>query len=282
VRLPGAYVSGGTNYEKGINGIMVDVANLPADRTLTADDFEFLTGTSANVREWQAAPRPTSVTVRRGAGQAGSDRVTLVWPDGSIVNRWLRVKTNLPFAPEAYRSDVFYLGNLVGDTVPPQWGFGDAVVEDADVERAAAYVGRTGIPASRVTMWDYSDVNADSIVDQRDVEIVRSNLGARLPAFWAPQPNRAEQVPPARRSPYGPARAAPVTALVRAPQRDQVGGARAVTGAAPSVSRPARGALYPDRRSAPVVSHALVDRLRDRRLHRAAPQQVQPPVLVLP
>ena len=31
------------------------------------------------------------MTVRRGAGVGGSDRVTLTWADGAIVDTWLRV-----------------------------------------------------------------------------------------------------------------------------------------------------------------------------------------------
>ena len=80
-----------SSYSRGINGIMVDVFDLPSATDLTADDFELATGVSDDPAGWTAAPAPSSISVRRGAGPYGSDRVTLVWPDGAINNTWLRV-----------------------------------------------------------------------------------------------------------------------------------------------------------------------------------------------
>src|SRR5215208_3892646 len=62
--LPGqpASFANVTSYDKGINGVMVDIAGLHGD-TLMADDFDF----------GPAGP-PASVSLRRGAGVGGSDR----------------------------------------------------------------------------------------------------------------------------------------------------------------------------------------------------------------
>jgi uncharacterized delta-60 repeat protein len=68
-----------TGYSRGLNGVMVDVANLPTDKPLTADDFAFRSAAGGGA--WDTGPRPASVTVRRGAGAGGSDRVTLGWND---------------------------------------------------------------------------------------------------------------------------------------------------------------------------------------------------------
>src|SRR5439155_11115732 len=68
-RLPG--FDNVTSYDKGINGVMIDVENLPViDALLDVQDFDF-----------GPAGAPISVTVRPRAGVDGSDRVTLIWRD---------------------------------------------------------------------------------------------------------------------------------------------------------------------------------------------------------
>ena len=70
--LPGgtATFANYTSYSRGINGIMVNIAGLPA--TPTAADFTFLVGNNGSTSTWTAAPAPASITVRQGAGVGGS------------------------------------------------------------------------------------------------------------------------------------------------------------------------------------------------------------------
>ena len=117
-----------TSYSRGINGVMVDIADL-AGRNVAADDFVFMVGNSDDLGDWSAAPAPLSVTVRRSAGVGGSDRVTIIWADddpetsqreaGAISKQWLRVVVlsdanggHLGLAAD----DVFYFGNAIGET----------------------------------------------------------------------------------------------------------------------------------------------------------------------
>ena len=74
----------------GINGIAIDVAGL-AGRIPTVRDFEFGVAASPNAVRFTTPPDPT-LSFRSGVGVNGSDRITLTWPDGTIVNRWLRVE----------------------------------------------------------------------------------------------------------------------------------------------------------------------------------------------
>ena len=97
-----------TSYTRGINGIMIDVAGLPQNAALSQDDFDVHGG-----------PPPASVTVRRGAGVNGSDRVTLTWPDGAVRNTWLRVTVKATPDTGLLQPDVFSFGNLVGETGDP-------------------------------------------------------------------------------------------------------------------------------------------------------------------
>ncbi len=69
-----------TSYSAGINGIMIDVAHLHGP--VTADDFTFKIGDTNDPGTWATAPPPSQILVRPGAGDGGSDRIELVWPDG--------------------------------------------------------------------------------------------------------------------------------------------------------------------------------------------------------
>jgi hypothetical protein len=114
--LPGAAATlvNVTNSAEGINGIFIDVKRLGAD--LTREDFEFAVTEPGGAGTWMAAPQPVAISRRAGAGVDGSDRVTVVWPDGSVVNRWLRVTVKAREDNDFAADDVFYFGNLVGET----------------------------------------------------------------------------------------------------------------------------------------------------------------------
>ena len=104
-----------TGYSRGINGIMVDILNM--SDTPNLDDFDFRVGNDGNnPAYWPAAPQPTSVTVREGAGVGGSDRVTIIWPDGVIKQEWLRVKVLATDRTGLGLNDVFYFGNAIGES----------------------------------------------------------------------------------------------------------------------------------------------------------------------
>ena len=102
-----------TSYSRGINGIMVDIANLPGP--LTVDDFEFRAGNSDDFGTWGVAPAPQSITVRSGAGLDGSDRVTIVWDDAAIIKQWVQITVLANPNTGLAGRDVFYFGNAVGD-----------------------------------------------------------------------------------------------------------------------------------------------------------------------
>ncbi len=105
-----------TSYRRGLGGIMVDLAGLPAGTTLEAADFRFRVGNDNDPNGWATAPAPRSITVRPGDGVGGADRVTILWDDHAIEKTWLEVTvlpTNHTWLAEP---DVFYFGNAVGET----------------------------------------------------------------------------------------------------------------------------------------------------------------------
>ena len=176
-----------TSYARGINGVMVDVAGLPAGAGPTPDDFDVAGG-----------PAPTSVTVRRGAGVGGSDRVTLAWAGAAARNAWLRVTVKAGARTGLASPDVFSFGNLVGET-------GDAGsprrVGAVDVGSTRA---RTGALSNLSGRYDF---NRDGRVNSIDLAAVREAL------------NRTLALPPATPTVAGAVTVPPSRAAVDRPRR---------------------------------------------------------------
>jgi uncharacterized protein DUF362 len=107
-----------TSYSRGINGVMVDIADLANAGGLSADDFEFHVGNTplTGPPEWDQAPAPQVVAVREGAGADDSDRVTLTWADNAIQKKWLRITVKANGNTGLTSPYVFYFGNAIGET----------------------------------------------------------------------------------------------------------------------------------------------------------------------
>jgi hypothetical protein len=155
-----------SSYYRGINGIMIDIQR-PAG-AIGISDFLFAAGNDNNPDAWPAAGPPASITTRAGAGADGSTRVTLIWGDFAIQNKWLRItlKGGAGSNSGLLADDQFYFGSNVaeaGDTP------GDAKVNATDeiVTRFAA--------APAVPVTNRADFNRDGKVDGADVGIVRGN-----------------------------------------------------------------------------------------------------------
>ena len=170
-----------TGYSRGINGVMVDVAHLPASATITDANFTFATSKTGS--KWVDAPARQALIVRRGAGVDGSDRITITWGDGQIVNRWLRVTFTPPTLPATpVNQDVFYYGNLRGETGnPPKVPRQTVDIQDALGTRRALRFG-TGL------VEDAFDHNRDGRVNVLDYSITQRNRGQSVILFTAPAP----------------------------------------------------------------------------------------------
>ncbi len=120
VALLGGQTATFANYSGsslGINGIMVDIAGLPTllSASLNINDFSFKIGNDNNPSAWAIAPNPT-ISVRRGAGTGGSDRVELIWADNAIQDTWLQVTVKADGLTGLSSPHVFYYGNQIGET----------------------------------------------------------------------------------------------------------------------------------------------------------------------
>jgi hypothetical protein len=169
--LPGetASFANYSSYDRGINGVMVDITNATNIANLSAADFQFKVGNDSNPDGWSALATSVQVSVREGAGTNGSDRVTLIFPDNAIRNTWLEVtvlanaNTGLP------GDDVFYFGNAVGETGNSP---ADTFVNAADGAGARENPRSGRNPAPIDFAWD---INRDGFVNALDGAIIREN-----------------------------------------------------------------------------------------------------------
>ncbi len=169
--LPGqtATFANYTSYDKGINGVMIDVTGLPGGSGLSAADFTFVVGNTSDTSSWLPATAPIPLVIRRGAGAGGSDRVEIVWPDGTVQKKWLQVTMLADANTGLAAADVFYFGNAVGESGDTP---GNAIVDVTDEINARN--NQTGFlnPPSIANVYDYT---RDRMVDVTDQLVARNN-----------------------------------------------------------------------------------------------------------
>ncbi len=114
--LPGgaATFANYTSYTYGINGIMIDISRLPG--VPRAGDFTFKVGNDNDPAGWADGPNPRQIIVRQGEGVGGSDRITMIFSEYMIINKWLEVTVKATSKTGLVSPDVFYFGNAVGET----------------------------------------------------------------------------------------------------------------------------------------------------------------------
>jgi hypothetical protein len=158
-----------TSYDKGINGVVIDMWGLV--QTPTTADFQFRVGKTGDPSRWAAAPAPTSILRRPGRGEDDSDRIMITWAKGAIRNQWLRVTVLANTNTGLASSDVFYFGNLAGEAGNVFPTSTEARVTAFDV----ADVRRNYSPANNVLVTNRWDFNRDGRVNALDLVIARSN-----------------------------------------------------------------------------------------------------------
>ncbi len=150
-----------TGFSKGINGIMVDSTNTGG--TVSASDFTFKVGNDPIPTAWIAAPAPTSVTVRPGAGDGDSDRITIIWADDAIAGEWLEVM----YIPS---SEVFYFGNA-----PCETGNSATDAKVTPTDEIGIRNNPHSLSVNPAAIDDAYDFNRDKKVGPTDSIICRNN-----------------------------------------------------------------------------------------------------------
>ena len=169
-----------SNYSRGINGIMIDLAN--ATGAITASDFEFKVGNSTDPSTWTDAPAHTGFDIRLGEGEGESDRITFTWADGAIKNQWLQVTVKANGNTGLGTPDVHYWGNQVGETGNDATTAVNAGDVGEVINNATAF-----LPASITNPFD---LNHDGAVNAGDLGVVINNATAftSLALFNSPAP----------------------------------------------------------------------------------------------
>ncbi len=178
------------SYSRGINGLMIDVMSgacgpLPGG-ALSASNFDFKVGNSANLGSYAAAAAPLSIDVTPGGGSGGSDRVRIIWADNAIPNtRWLRVvvKSNASGGQLDLTDDsVFYFGLAIGEGLTPNGTQAIVTVTDETDARNHPHNSLRRVPVA--TNSTYAAANApdarydydkSSTVSSTDEIIARNN-----------------------------------------------------------------------------------------------------------
>jgi hypothetical protein len=179
-----------TSYSRGLNGVMVDIFNLPGSPK--AKDFRFRQGNNRNPSTWADAPAPISIKVRPGAGVDGTDRITLIWGDNNldgvanpgeaVAGKWLEVTVKASPRTGLASDDVFYFGNAPGESGDR---LANAIVDGVDAQ--TAYDGATRLPSAGLD--SRIDYNRDRIVNSADVRVALNNQTARGTALKLVTPN---------------------------------------------------------------------------------------------
>ena len=179
--LPGqtASFANYTTSHAGITEITLDVSGLANGAGVGPEDFVVRVGVSDDPSAWKAAAAP-AVTFSPGAGAAGSDRVSLSWPEGAIKNKWVQVTVRANADTGLAAADVFYFGNLAGDTGDHAAGATQAVVNGIDYTSTRLHMGELAAPDSRY------DHRRDGRINSIDIATVRANSFQTLRLITAP------------------------------------------------------------------------------------------------
>lgn len=177
-----------TSYDKGINGLIIDIANLATPNKLGMNDFEFRTGNGNDVQKWTAANAPAVISNWPGKGASGSTRIHIGWiEERAVRGKWLEITVKANDVTGLAENDVFYFGNAVGDS-----GLGntpDYALVDA-IDRSSV---RSNF-ADNVPVSSLYDFDRDSDVDDADVVIAKNNSTTFLTALRLITPGASSQI----------------------------------------------------------------------------------------
>lgn len=176
-----------SSYDKGINGVILNVPGLPGDgdrgaagalpmtngdELLEVNDFNILVGTNNDINTWAAGPTP-QVSVLPNAGPGASDQIKLIFPDNSIEDEYVAIQMLANADTGLAQTMTFLFGSVVGETgesaVPPPFAFfgrdsGDFASVASDIT-PLALVGTEPIT-------NVNDINRDGTVGAQDLTLI--------------------------------------------------------------------------------------------------------------
>jgi hypothetical protein len=175
-----------TNYSRGLNGIVIDLAGATNFSSISASSLQFATWSNFTLTTPDFVSITPTVTVSTfaGGGTGGADRVKLVFADNAIQNAWLRITVLADANTSLATNDVFYFGNARFD-VTPATSFPSQVginMLDTNIVR-----GRNGTDSNNVS--NIFHVDKSGSVNILDINATRGGNGVNsLRPFTAPLP----------------------------------------------------------------------------------------------
>ncbi len=141
---------------------------------MVVGDLRFATWNGLAVEGFQPLAVVPVVSIIRGGGQAGSDRLKIEFGDGDVRNTWLRVTIagGVTATTGLASPDVFYFGNAIGEL-----GVGNlGTVLRVNATDTANVRQNQSINSNSVGISRVHDLNKDGRVNASDTAITRQNV----------------------------------------------------------------------------------------------------------
>ena len=153
--------------------VIIDV-HLNDSAGFSSHDIDLKIGSGNNLSDFERLDVAADISVRPGEGADGSDRISIVLPNGSVVNEYLQVTLFANQTTGLDSNDVFYFGNVIAEIGDSE---NDSFVSANDV--GAVRSNLSGFFAEDID--SPHDINRDRFVDATDVGIARNNLSGFFP-----------------------------------------------------------------------------------------------------
>ena len=155
-----------SNYTRGINGLVLDIAGL-ANTNLTAADFIFRVspdGASGTVTpaDWANAPAPTAINVTSGNANTPA-RIRVEWANNVIQDTWLQVVVKANVNTGLALPAVYYVGSVPGELA----GLSPYRITGLDLSSV-----RSAISTAAVAISEIRDVDKSGRVSGSDLSAV--------------------------------------------------------------------------------------------------------------
>jgi hypothetical protein len=190
-----------TNYARGLNGVIIDISNLPATTTdlqiLASLQFAQWNGISAAGFSTLPGAAVPSATILSGVGSGGSSRVKITFPDNALQNTWLRVTVMANLQTALAADDVFYFGNVIGEL-----NFGNTATRlRVNGQDTNLILSNQSAAANSAPVTNIYDLDRNGRVNGQDTNILLTNQQAggivapiTVPALNPPAARRASSI----------------------------------------------------------------------------------------
>jgi len=187
-----------TNYLRGLNGIVVDIANVGG--LITASDFQIATWNGISSSGFVATSAVPTIMVIPNGGVGNSTRAKIEFLDNAIRNILLRVTMLANANTSLAANDVFYFGNAVGDMNVGNTG--SPVTVQTNEADATAMRQNLLLGANSAAVTNIYDLNKDGLMNAIDTSLkIQSRTSRSIRYFTAPASLRSAITPTSSCSP---------------------------------------------------------------------------------